>query len=237
MTNRGVAATTDCSATHMTFPGQNVLNSWQSSELPRIKAKRALGFLQRVPDALRHFAFSCLGVVLTTGLIVTSLVLLRFSGAIGTHRSASSWDACDSKLCLTHVRRLRESLDKEARPCDNFYTFACGSWRPRLPGALTALRDMLAVDRMDVLRHLQPGNTKPGDKTKQKCMELLQKLEETVYGSIYEFLQLNDEEKESPEVWKLNIVNQYEKEPNGLSDVTLAEFVAWYTQVLTGVCK
>ncbi|KAG0427483.1 hypothetical protein HPB47_025465 [Ixodes persulcatus] len=130
-----------------------------------MSGRLAASYALRVSDALRHLAFSCLGVVLTTGLIVTSLVLLRFSGAIGRHRSASSWDACDSKLCLTHVRRLRESLDEEARPCDNFYTFACGSWRPRLPGALTALRDMLAVDRMDVLRHLQPGSaTSAGSK-------------------------------------------------------------------------
>ncbi|CAN7995212.1 unnamed protein product, partial [Ixodes hexagonus] len=120
------------------------------------KIKLTLHFLQTVADALRHFALSCLGVFVTTGLIATSLVLLHMSGAIGGPRSPS-WDACDSKLCLTHVRRLRDALDDKARPCDDFYGFACGSWRPRLPGALTALRDMLAVDRMDVLRHLEPG--------------------------------------------------------------------------------
>lgn len=48
-----------------------------------------------------------------------------------------------------------ESLNMGAAPCEDFYRFACGSWRPRIPWIETAFKDMVAVAREDALRFLQ----------------------------------------------------------------------------------
>ncbi|XP_075744282.1 endothelin-converting enzyme 2-like [Rhipicephalus microplus] len=66
----------------------------------------------------------------------------------------STWNTCHSKLCLMHFRRFEDSMNRNSSPCEDFYQFTCGSWRPRVAGAQTAMRDLLAVSQTDAIRFL-----------------------------------------------------------------------------------
>ncbi|KAH9376376.1 hypothetical protein HPB48_001763 [Haemaphysalis longicornis] len=92
---------------------------------------------------------SVLGVALTLSVITISLTVLHYRSYGG-----SSWNTCNSKLCLNHFRRLRDSLNRTIDPCEDFYRFACGSWQPRVAVAQTAFRDLLAVAQLDAIRYL-----------------------------------------------------------------------------------
>ncbi|XP_077534661.1 endothelin-converting enzyme 2-like [Haemaphysalis longicornis] len=99
---------------------------------------------------------SVLGVALTLSVITISLTVLHYrssgSGVFGF--GGSSWNTCNSKLCLNHFRRLSDSLNRNSTPCEDFYRFACGSWQPRVAVAQTAFRDLLAVAQLDAIRYL-----------------------------------------------------------------------------------
>ncbi|XP_077540930.1 neprilysin-3-like [Haemaphysalis longicornis] len=38
---------------------------------------------------------------------------------------------CDKPDCVRHAQELLAAMDSSASPCDNFYKFTCGSWRPK----------------------------------------------------------------------------------------------------------
>ncbi|KAL1469180.1 hypothetical protein MTO96_004895 [Rhipicephalus appendiculatus] len=111
---------------------------------------------------LGPLASSFLGVVLTLSAITIGLSVLRYRhnnrdslGDVGR----GSWNTCQSQLCLAHFRRLRDSLNRSTLPCEDFYHFACGSWQPRVSAAQTALRDLLDVAQLDVIRYLEAPTT------------------------------------------------------------------------------
>nr|XP_050028472.2 endothelin-converting enzyme 1-like [Dermacentor andersoni] len=113
------------------------------------------GRRQPQPTGLGPVVASCLGVVMTLGAITIGLSVLSYRNGGGFFGMArNTWNTCHSKICLMHFRRLEDSLNKSSAPCGDFYQFACGSWRPRVAGAQTALRDLLAVSQMDAIRFL-----------------------------------------------------------------------------------
>ncbi|XP_037564868.2 endothelin-converting enzyme 2-like [Dermacentor silvarum] len=110
---------------------------------------------QPQPTGLGPVVSSCLGVVMTLSAITIGLSVLSYRNGGGFFGMArNTWNTCHSKPCLMHFRRLEDSLNKSSSPCGDFYQFACGSWRPRVAGAQTALRDLLAVSQMDAIRFL-----------------------------------------------------------------------------------
>ncbi|KAH6932058.1 hypothetical protein HPB50_002725 [Hyalomma asiaticum] len=38
---------------------------------------------------------------------------------------------CKTADCLRHATELKESMDMSVNPCDDFYKFTCGSWKPK----------------------------------------------------------------------------------------------------------
>ncbi|KAK8768572.1 hypothetical protein V5799_014959 [Amblyomma americanum] len=112
--------------------------------------------------ALGHLLSSLLGVALTLSAITIGLSVLRHqrgsegSGAFGMGRS--SWNTCNSKLCMAHFRRLKDSLNRSTAPCGDFYRFACGAWHPRAAKSETAFRYLLAVAQQDAIRYLEAVN-------------------------------------------------------------------------------
>ncbi|XP_077508978.1 endothelin-converting enzyme 2-like [Amblyomma americanum] len=112
--------------------------------------------------ALGHLLSSLLGVALTLSAITIGLSVLRHqrgsegSGVFGMGRS--SWNTCNSKLCMAHFRRLKDSLNRSTAPCGDFYRFACGAWHPRAAKSETVFRDLLAVAQQDAIRYLEAVN-------------------------------------------------------------------------------
>ncbi|XP_077498691.1 endothelin-converting enzyme-like 1 [Amblyomma americanum] len=112
--------------------------------------------------ALGPLLSSFLGVALTLSAITIGLSVLRHRrgsegiGAFGMGRS--SWNTCNSKLCMAHFRRLKDSLNRSTAPCDDFYRFACGAWHPLVAKSETAFRDLLAVAQQDAIRYLEAVN-------------------------------------------------------------------------------
>ncbi|XP_075540942.1 neprilysin-11-like isoform X2 [Dermacentor variabilis] len=45
--------------------------------------------------------------------------------------SDASLTFCDTPDCLRHVIELKEAMDTNVDPCDDFYKFTCGSWKPK----------------------------------------------------------------------------------------------------------
>ncbi|XP_065286535.1 neprilysin-1-like [Dermacentor albipictus] len=56
------------------------------------------------------------GVLLTIGIWALSFPSVTF---------------CDTSDCLRHVTELKEAMDTSVDPCNDFYKFTCGSWKPK----------------------------------------------------------------------------------------------------------
>lgn len=39
---------------------------------------------------------------------------------------------CISKICTSEAERVKSKMDLTAKPCENFFQFACGKYQPRL---------------------------------------------------------------------------------------------------------
>ncbi|KAH9380544.1 hypothetical protein HPB48_008705 [Haemaphysalis longicornis] len=68
-----------------------------------------------------------------TIVVAAFLVALVLSGVLGYAiylRNKVFIQYCDWPGCLEQVKELRAAMDPSVKPCDNFYKFVCGSWKP-----------------------------------------------------------------------------------------------------------
>ncbi|EEC10074.1 hypothetical protein IscW_ISCW019578 [Ixodes scapularis] len=61
---------------------------------------------------------------------------------------ALSW--CTEDSCLEHAARLTESMDRTVQPCQDFYAYVCGKWKPNADE--TYISDVAGRMRASLLR-------------------------------------------------------------------------------------
>ncbi|XP_075745250.1 neprilysin-like [Rhipicephalus microplus] len=66
-------------------------------------------------------------VIAVTTLLVSCGALLLF---LMWARHPETTVYCSTADCLRHVTELKEAMDTSVDPCDDFYRYTCGSWKP-----------------------------------------------------------------------------------------------------------
>ncbi|KAG0429781.1 hypothetical protein HPB47_023303 [Ixodes persulcatus] len=70
-----------------------------------------------------------IGVVAFSVFVTFAALWLSMGSRAKLFRTdASSWCTADS--CLEHAARLTESMDRTVQPCQDFYAYVCGKWKP-----------------------------------------------------------------------------------------------------------
>ncbi|XP_065286531.1 endothelin-converting enzyme-like 1 isoform X2 [Dermacentor albipictus] len=68
-------------------------------------------------------------------MVIIAIVLFLTSGALLMIMIWSKPHAaivfCNTSDCLRHATELKEAMDTSVDPCNNFYKFTCGSWKPK----------------------------------------------------------------------------------------------------------
>lgn len=59
------------------------------------------------------------------------LLQILFLGAWDTTGKPAQelYDVCNLPVCLERAKLINASMDENADPCDDFYTYACGGWK------------------------------------------------------------------------------------------------------------
>ncbi|CAN7986200.1 unnamed protein product, partial [Ixodes hexagonus] len=60
--------------------------------------------------------------------LIITLVLLLGHRAKRSRSTSLSW--CTADCCLEHSAHLTQSMDTTAQPCQDFYAYVCGKWKP-----------------------------------------------------------------------------------------------------------
>ncbi|XP_077539584.1 neprilysin-1-like isoform X2 [Haemaphysalis longicornis] len=106
-----------------------------------------------VPRRFRSPAL--IGVVLAAFLLLMVLSGLLVYAMFA--RAPVSVGYCDWPGCISHVKELRASMNATVNPCNNFYTFVCGSWKP-LWGERNMVERMYAKSFIIAARDLKEDN-------------------------------------------------------------------------------
>ncbi|XP_077538803.1 neprilysin-2-like isoform X2 [Haemaphysalis longicornis] len=67
---------------------------------------------------------ACSSLAATFVIVIVALFIVRV-------QSRPTVRICSSKDCLEHAGMLRAAMNRSANPCNDFYKFTCGSWKPR----------------------------------------------------------------------------------------------------------
>ncbi|KAH7977585.1 hypothetical protein HPB49_002672 [Dermacentor silvarum] len=106
-------------------------------------AQRQRTLVTRAPTTPSSWQATVCYTVLVSGALVSFMVFMQ--------RSLASADVergvfCKSMDCIQHRRMLRDQLDRNVDPCEDFSAFVCNRWRPSPPFAnvsRSTLTDML----------------------------------------------------------------------------------------------
>lgn len=63
-------------------------------------------------------------------------------------KATSSENVCTSKVCQKEAELIKKNMDNSVSPCDDFYQFACGNYKPEIP------KDKSEVNVFSVLQDL-----------------------------------------------------------------------------------
>ncbi|XP_050025467.1 neprilysin-1-like [Dermacentor andersoni] len=89
---------------------------------------------------------------------ITAIALLLASGALLMimiwSLSHATIVLCNTPDCLRHVTELKETMDTSVDPCNDFYKFTCGSWKPKrgersMVARVFAESTQIAIEEMD----------------------------------------------------------------------------------------
>jgi hypothetical protein len=70
--------------------------------------------------------------------------------------SKSPSNICNTTVCQTAGKSIRDSIDSTVDPCDDFYAFACGGWMAKN----TIPSDKTRTSTFDVLDEVMQNNLK-----------------------------------------------------------------------------
>jgi hypothetical protein len=70
--------------------------------------------------------------------------------------SKSPSDICNTTVCQTAGKSIRDSIDSTVDPCDDFFAFACGGWTAKN----TIPSDKTTTSTFDVLDEVMQNNLK-----------------------------------------------------------------------------
>ena len=76
-------------------------------------------------------ALVCFSIAFLAAALV--LVLLLCKPLISTSKDLSTTGVCTSKQCMQTAHTLKQNLNSEVDPCEDFYSFACGHFAEHNP--------------------------------------------------------------------------------------------------------
>ncbi|KAH7960333.1 hypothetical protein HPB49_018730 [Dermacentor silvarum] len=90
-------------------------------------------------------------ITIAVALFLTSGALLMLVIWV---KSQTTIVFCNSADCLRHVNELKEAMDTSVDPCNDFYKFTCGSWKPKqreksMVARVFAHSTQIAIDEME----------------------------------------------------------------------------------------
>ncbi|XP_041972841.1 neprilysin-4-like isoform X2 [Aricia agestis] len=105
------------------------------------------------------------------------LVVFLVSGVWSAAVDNSYEDTCYEESCLITASRVIAALDREVKPCDDFYDFACGGWMKKNPipdwstswDQLALIREQLTTDLRELLESKDDEGL-PGSVLKAKAL-------------------------------------------------------------------
>lgn len=81
--------------------------------------------------------------------------------------------SCTTKICNSESERIKNKIDFNAKPCENFYQFACGKFQPKLPDDKLEMDEFTILEDTwkDKLQEIVEERIKPTDLTSGRLIK------------------------------------------------------------------